>query len=1089
MSTTANLANTFQPEPKICAVGGKGVLLPFAPSEQTWSKGPRAFIYLLVLAWCFLGVGIISDVFMNAIDVVTSKRKVIRLKNGQELTVKVWNDTVANLSLMALGSSAPEIMLNVIEIVCRGFFSGDLGPSTIVGSAAFNLMVIIAVCVTVIPEGDSRTIESVEPFLVTAFFSIFAYIWMVIILAFSSPDIVTIPEACVTFLFFPILIVIAYMADIGMFNFNQEEENPENVEFIKSKVMEAGFELTTEETKMLARMKTAEFGGTRSWAAARVEASPIKPHGIPKQDLQVGFVTGKYCFSSDVTQLTLMVEKFGENQSLVENARVYFEYTTVDGSSMRSEDGDYIQSVGSGEIEAKESYAEINIKRKPGQPAQESLNGSHMGKKVSLDSGAKSFFYVEITSAIKMPSAGSAAARRQSAKGPQEEEEHHGAHIHLSETTGRTQVAIAPMEGPGKLRMDSDEVDIAYPERETVARIKVKRVDGSDGEISCSYYVEEDSAKAGIDYLAREGELVFPTGCVEKVIEVPVMKKVDPTSQEKFVVVLSSDESRRLVEGQTMSTVTIFGIGDTGIEQTTKVLKALDTAFFVADSIAKSRALNNDWADQFKEAFLPECGDEEEATAADWTMHIIALPWKVLFAFTPPASYCGGWLAFCTALVMIGGVTVFIGDLATLIGCVLNVNSSITAITIVALGTSLPDTFASKTSAVQDDTADASIGNVTGSNSVNVFLGLGLPWVIGAIYWNIKGKTPEWIYRYPEVNRLHSDAQLVVLAGDLTFSVCCFTLCAVCTLSVIWYRRQAFQAELGGPQGVKTNTSIFLVLLWIFYVSMASWKVINGDVSATNAVMAVLVGLLCVMLGMMFVSGTINFIYWRFESRRAEMKEIFEDVLAARDEARSEAAADTDKEQKRRGSAKDGSLLSLTPAPAILEGLRLKLPEAVAQLRQYVEALNGVCTSLESEMAKAPPRPKDSGEGATAAPQQMKAVISSVEDDVAPPKRAWKERLSQQVSTPVPVPQPQQEDASMPLIGAQPQAPVTPDGTGTYDDDEEGGEGKRPSRMPQLKKKRLKKIANSTKAPEAQGATEGNDEEKDDLLDSLDKDQ
>ena len=29
----------------------------------------------------------------------------------------VWNDTVANLTLMALGSSAPEILLSVIELI------------------------------------------------------------------------------------------------------------------------------------------------------------------------------------------------------------------------------------------------------------------------------------------------------------------------------------------------------------------------------------------------------------------------------------------------------------------------------------------------------------------------------------------------------------------------------------------------------------------------------------------------------------------------------------------------------------------------------------------------------------------------------------------------------------------------------------------------------------------------------------------------------------------------------------------------------------------------------------------------------------
>merc|ERR1719238_2457369 len=84
---------------------------------------------------------------------------------------------------------------------------------------------------------------------------------------------------------------------------------------------------------------------------------------------------------------------------------------------------------------------------------------------------------------------------------------------------------------------------------------------------------------------------------------------------------------------------------------------------------------------------------------------------------------------------MIGVVTTVVGDMASLHGCCMGIPDDITAITLVALGTSLPDTFASKVAAQQDDTADNSVGNVTGSNSVNVFLGLGLPWTIGAIYW------------------------------------------------------------------------------------------------------------------------------------------------------------------------------------------------------------------------------------------------------------------------------------------------------------------------------------------------------------------
>lgn len=50
------------------------------------------------------------------------------------------------------------------------------------------------------------------------------------------------------------------------------------------------------------------------------------------------------------------------------------------------------------------------------------------------------------------------------------------------------------------------------------------------------------------------------------------------------------------------------------------------------------------------------------------------------------------------------------------------------------------DTFASKVAAIQDKYADASIGNVTGSNAVNVFLGIGLAWSIAACYHAFHGR-------------------------------------------------------------------------------------------------------------------------------------------------------------------------------------------------------------------------------------------------------------------------------------------------------------------------------------------------------------
>merc|ERR1719240_1315364 len=106
-------------------------------------------------------------------------------------------------------------------------------------------------------------------------------------------------------------------------------------------------------------------------------------------------------------------------------------------------------------------------------------------------------------------------------------------------------------------------------------------------------------------------------------------------------------------------------------------------------------------------------------------------------------------MCFILSLVFIGALTAVIGDLAELFGCVIGMPDAITAITFVALGTSMPDLFASKSAATQDPTADASIVNVTGSNSVNVFLGLGLPWTIGAIYWQVAAWDSEWASKYP----------------------------------------------------------------------------------------------------------------------------------------------------------------------------------------------------------------------------------------------------------------------------------------------------------------------------------------------------
>jgi solute carrier family 8 (sodium/calcium exchanger) len=112
-----------------------------------------------------MGISIVSDIFMEAIEKITSKKilyEVGKDDNNKPIYKEMdfWNPTVANLTLMALGSSAPEILLSCIETIGGlNKCPGELGASTIVGSAAFNLLVISGVSIYAVSEENDTDVE------------------------------------------------------------------------------------------------------------------------------------------------------------------------------------------------------------------------------------------------------------------------------------------------------------------------------------------------------------------------------------------------------------------------------------------------------------------------------------------------------------------------------------------------------------------------------------------------------------------------------------------------------------------------------------------------------------------------------------------------------------------------------------------------------------------------------------------------------------------------------------------------------------------------------------------------------------------
>lgn len=201
---------------------------------------------------------------------------------------------------------------------------------------------------------------------------------------------------------------------------------------------------------------------------------------------------------------------------------------------------------------------------------------------------------------------------------------------------------------------------------------------------------------------------------------------------------------------------------------------------------------------------VPEPEEGEEVSRSDYIIHALSFHWKIMMACIPPTSVWNGWATFVVSLVVIGLVTAFVGDLAGMFGCIVGLKKSVTAITFIALGTSLPDTFASKLAATLDPYADAAIGNVTGSNSVNVFLGLGFPWLLASIYHSIQGT----VYEVP--------------AGSLGFSVAVFTVSAIFCIVLLMVKRRFAGAELGGENPSRYGTGITLVAIWFIYILLSS---------------------------------------------------------------------------------------------------------------------------------------------------------------------------------------------------------------------------------------------------------------------------
>ncbi|KAJ1637880.1 Sodium/calcium exchanger protein-domain-containing protein [Pavlovales sp. CCMP2436] len=665
------------PPSTICHANEGGFFLPLFSNqfEERWPVWLRALLYLLGLLYSFIGVGEISDVFMEAIEVITSTERdaVGYDERGRQVAtkVKVWNSTVSSLTLMALGSSAPEILLNIVEVVGNGFFAGNLGPSTIVGSASFNFLIIIAVCILAVPDGEQRRIRSLATFIVTTVFSLFAYGWMYIAISVWTPDVITIAEATITALCLPVLVVLAYTADTGAFGGNDvtfAQDSSGGPPMGAGVVSMKGVDLRNKRASV--RRSFHELTFDERFEVDRLTAQMRKVR-------QTEDPRGEYMTNQQVADIAAV------DIGLVQPHSIAY-YRSLSARSVLS----FIQPQPP-LPPAPPPKALPPPKIKPKRVRFGGWSKNHKGKP---------FFEAIVDSPLSLPAL-----------------HEWGDSLH----------------DPALL-----EADVELSDKDDFAMIAVEMMDDEGGD-------DEGGLFGKYSERVRNSLQLMPSG----------------------------------TEG------------------------------------------GNDGAEGGEAPVRPSAGDV--------FVHVISVPWKVAAAtLVPPPDLWGGGPAFGFSLALIGLTTAFVADLAGILGCVVGISDPITAITLVALGTSLPDTFASRIAAVNEPTADNSITNVTGSNSVNVFVGLGLPWLFASIYWATTGPTEEWLARYPQVVARFPAGQAgyVLVGGDLGFTVAGFVIVCLLGVCLLVYRRFALGAELGGGRSAKRASAAVLVGLWLTYTTSVCLK-------------------------------------------------------------------------------------------------------------------------------------------------------------------------------------------------------------------------------------------------------------------------
>ena len=162
-------------QPTIC----RGFGAETCKTLENSQKGYGIPLTVLGLLYLFIGIAIVCDeLFVPALEVIAEQ-------------LELSND-VAGATLMAAGGSAPELATSFVGVFQRS----DVGFGTIVGSAVFNVLFVIACCALCTPEEFSPLALTWWPLFRDCCYYVFS---LATLAWFMSDSVIEIWEAAIQF--------------------------------------------------------------------------------------------------------------------------------------------------------------------------------------------------------------------------------------------------------------------------------------------------------------------------------------------------------------------------------------------------------------------------------------------------------------------------------------------------------------------------------------------------------------------------------------------------------------------------------------------------------------------------------------------------------------------------------------------------------------------------------------------------------------------------------------------------------------------------------------------------------------------------